>query len=110
MFKEISRMKTLSQWTQIYLFSSNIIFQELTFISHSKSRVQLQYIFKVLLPKDLECKVILDVGSRFGGVLYGAYYYTNASKIIGIELNKECCEIQEKVIAQFKMDNNRIQF
>ncbi|XP_063529070.1 uncharacterized protein LOC134740499 [Cydia strobilella] len=87
--------------------SQNI--KELTYISHSKSRVQLQYIFKVLLPKDLECKQILDVGSRFGGVLYGAYYYTNASKIIGIELNKECCEIQEKVIAQYKMDKNRIQ-
>lgn len=31
----------------------------------------LQYIFKVLLPSDLEEKQILDVGSRLGAVLYG---------------------------------------
>ncbi|XP_047997998.1 uncharacterized protein LOC125235472 [Leguminivora glycinivorella] len=86
--------------------SQNI--KELNLISHSMSRVQLQYIFKVLLPKDLEDKQILDVGSRFGGILYSAYYFTNASNIIGIEMNKECCEIQEKIIKQFGMDKNRI--
>lgn len=35
------------------------------------SRQQLQYIFNVLLPNDLEEKQILDVGSRLGAVIYG---------------------------------------
>lgn len=37
-----------------------------------------------------------------------AYYFTNAASIVGIEMNKECCEIQEKIIDQFSMDSNRI--
>lgn len=35
------------------------------------SRQALQYIFKVLLPKDLEDKQVLDVGSRLGAVIFG---------------------------------------
>ncbi|XP_047986828.1 uncharacterized protein LOC125226782 [Leguminivora glycinivorella] len=104
--QELVKDGKLSRHYCIDCNSQNI--KELTYISHSKSRLQLQYIYKVLLPKDLECKLILDVGSRFGGVLYGAYYFTNASKIVGIELNKECCEVQEKIISQFKM-GKRIQ-
>ncbi|XP_045773570.1 uncharacterized protein LOC123872984 [Maniola jurtina] len=82
--------------------------KDLTFISHSMSRQALQYIFKVLLPRDLERKQILDVGSRLGAVLYAAYHFTNASKVVGIEINKECCEVQEKIIAQYSMDKDRI--
>lgn len=57
------------------------MFQELIYISHSMSCQALQYIFKVLLPSDLEEKQILDVGSRLGAVLYGVstnttYYYS----------------------------------
>lgn len=82
--------------------------QKLTFISHSMSRQTLQYIFKVLLPKDLEDKQLLDIGSRLGTVLYAAYYLTNASKLVGIEMNKEFCEVQEKIINQYTMDIDRI--
>ncbi|XP_038212625.1 uncharacterized protein LOC119832885 [Zerene cesonia] len=82
--------------------------KELIFISHSMSRQALQYIFTVLLPKDLEDKKILDVGSRLGAVLYGAYYFSNASTIVGVEMNKELCEIQENVIKKYSMDANRI--
>ncbi|XP_049874921.1 uncharacterized protein LOC126373015 [Pectinophora gossypiella] len=82
--------------------------KELIYISHSMSRQALQYIFKVLLPSDLEDKQILDVGSRLGAVLYGAYYLSNASSIIGIEMNKEFCEVQEKIIHKFSMDADRI--
>ncbi|KAJ0176145.1 hypothetical protein K1T71_008319 [Dendrolimus kikuchii] len=82
--------------------------KELMYISHSMSRQALQYIFKVLLPKDLEDKQVLDVGSRLGAVIYGAYYFSNAGTIIGIEMNKECCEVQERIINQYSMDNNRI--
>ena len=40
------------------------------FISHSVSREQLKFIFTDLLP-DLSGKLVLDVGSRLGPVLYG---------------------------------------
>ncbi|CAG4996460.1 unnamed protein product [Parnassius apollo] len=82
--------------------------KDLIFISHSLSRQNLLYIFKLLLPKDLEGKQLLDVGSRTGAVLYGAYYLSNASSITGVEINKEYCEIQEKIIGQFSMDKNRV--
>lgn len=35
------------------------------------SRQALKYIFTVQLPKELEDKQVLDVGSRLGAVLYG---------------------------------------
>ncbi|CAH2259008.1 uncharacterized protein LOC120631472 [Pararge aegeria] len=82
--------------------------QDLIFISHSLSRQALQYIFKVLLPNELEDKQILDIGSRLGSVLYAAYHLSNASRIVGIEMNKECCEVQEKIIGQYSMDLDRI--
>ncbi|KAH9642205.1 hypothetical protein HF086_005535 [Spodoptera exigua] len=82
--------------------------KELIYISHSMSCQALQYIFKVLLPSDLEEKQILDVGSRLGAVLYGAYYLSNAGTIIGVEMNEECCDIQRRMIEQYTMDTNRI--
>ncbi|KAL4711136.1 hypothetical protein ACJJTC_009507 [Scirpophaga incertulas] len=82
--------------------------KELILISHSMSRKSLLYMFRVLLPKDLEDKQVLDVGSRLGAVLYGAYYFSNAGSILGVEMNKDCCEIQERIITQYSMDNNRI--
>ncbi|PZC75338.1 uncharacterized protein LOC110378752 [Helicoverpa armigera] len=82
--------------------------QELIYISHSMSCKALQYIFKVLLPSDLEEKQILDVGSRLGAVLYGAYYFSNAGTIVGIEMNEECCDVQKRIIEQYTMDVNRI--
>ncbi|XP_076315833.1 uncharacterized protein LOC143228452 isoform X2 [Tachypleus tridentatus] len=42
----------------------------LTFISHSMSIQRVQFIFRSMLP-DLEGKVVLDVGSRLGPVLWG---------------------------------------
>ncbi|XP_035437477.2 uncharacterized protein LOC118267531 [Spodoptera frugiperda] len=82
--------------------------QELIYISHSMSCQALQYIFKVLLPSDLEEKQILDVGSRLGAVLYGAYYLSNVGTIIGVEMNQECCDVQRRIIEQHSMDTNRI--
>jgi hypothetical protein len=45
--------------------------------------------------------MVLDVGSRLGAVLYGAYLFSGAGKIIGIELNNELCELQNHVIQTF---------
>lgn len=41
------------------------------FISHSASRAQIAYMYNVLLPPIEEDKVLLDVGSRLGPILYG---------------------------------------
>merc|ERR1712192_382609 len=35
--------------------------------------------------------------------LYGAYYYSDASKIVGIEINKDFCKLQEDTVAKFKL-------
>ena len=43
---------------------------EIEFVTHSCSREQLEFIFRSLLPS-LRGKTVLDVGSRFGAVLYG---------------------------------------
>merc|ERR1712107_310584 len=40
---------------------------------------------------------------RLGAVLYGAYYFSEASKIVGIEINKDFCKLQEDTLAKFKL-------
>ena len=74
--------------------------EDLTYITHSCSKERLQFIFGDLLPS-LEGKTVVDVGSRLGAVLYGAYYYSDASKIVGIEINKDFCKLQEDTVAKF---------
>lgn len=74
--------------------------EELTYITHSCSKERLQFIFCDLLP-NLAGKTIVDIGSRLGAVLYGAYYYSQASKIIGIEINSDFCRLQEKTVKQY---------
>ncbi|KYQ53773.1 hypothetical protein ALC60_07256 [Trachymyrmex zeteki] len=78
--------------------------QPLIFLSHSMSQDGLYFIFKVLLPT-LENKTVLDVGSRLGAVLYGAYVYTDARRIIGVEMNREFCNLQNETVCKYKMDN-----
>ncbi|XP_063977236.1 uncharacterized protein LOC135162555 [Diachasmimorpha longicaudata] len=75
----------------------------LIYISHSVSRENLYLIFNTLLPT-LDGKIVLDVGSRLGAVLYGAYVYTDADKIIGVEMNKDLCDLQNEVVRKHKMD------
>jgi len=76
--------------------------EAMTFISHSASKDRLRHIFKDCLPS-LDGKVVLDIGSRFGVVLYTAYVYTKAAKIIGVELNHELCDIQRHIIEKYKL-------
>ncbi|KAK0158550.1 hypothetical protein PV328_009539 [Microctonus aethiopoides] len=80
--------------------SKNI--EPLIFISNSVSREDLYHIFNTLLPT-LDGKIVLDVGSRLGAVLYGAYVYTDAARIIGVEMNKDLCDLQNEVVKKFKM-------
>lgn len=79
----------------------------ITFISHSASVQRIEFIFQYMLP-DLSDKVLLDVGSRLGAVLYGAYYCSAARKIIGIEINKDLCALQNHIIDKYDL-NDRIQ-
>ncbi|KAG8223578.1 hypothetical protein J437_LFUL003042 [Ladona fulva] len=72
----------------------------ISFISHSASRGRLLYIFTALLGP-LNEKTILDVGSRLGAILYGAYLYSTASKIFGIELNKDLCDLQKGIVQKY---------
>ncbi|KAL7380777.1 hypothetical protein ABVT39_023934 [Epinephelus coioides] len=57
----------------------------LDFISHSFSISELQFLFENVLP-DLSGRVLVDVGSRLGAVLYGGYVFSSASHLIGLEI------------------------
>ncbi|GIY57121.1 hypothetical protein CDAR_466711 [Caerostris darwini] len=79
----------------------------ITFISHSASVQRIEFIFQYMLP-DLSGKVLLDVGSRLGAILYGAYYCSSASKIIGVEINQDLCKLQNHIIEKYNLQD-RIQ-
>ncbi|ELT96705.1 hypothetical protein CAPTEDRAFT_148578 [Capitella teleta] len=74
----------------------------LNFISHSMTLKQLKYIMQYVMP-DLRRKTLLDVGSRTGAVLYGAFTYSDASNIFGVELNADFCRLQQSIVEKFGM-------
>ncbi|KAL7645827.1 UNVERIFIED_CONTAM: hypothetical protein RMT77_002724 [Armadillidium vulgare] len=82
--------------------------QPITYISHSISRERLAYVFRALLPPLPEEATLLDIGSRLGAVLYGAYVYTKCKRIIGIELNGDLCQVQQSIISKHQFQD-RIQ-
>jgi len=67
------------------------------YVTHSCSRMSLEYIFTYLLPP-LDGKRVLDVGSRFGAVLFGAHLLSDAKEILGVEMNGDLCKLAEEVI------------
>ncbi|KAB0369483.1 hypothetical protein FD755_019488 [Muntiacus reevesi] len=73
----------------------------LGFISHSFSLMELKFIYHHVLP-DLSGKVLVDVGSRLGTVLYGGYLYSSASQLYGVELNGDFCQLQEMIIKKYQ--------
>ncbi|KAM9711315.1 uncharacterized protein ACBT57_020744 isoform 4-T4 [Dama dama] len=101
----------------------------LGFISHSFSLMELKFIYHHVLP-DLSGKVLVDVGSRLGTVLYGVksslgtqstlgntffsywqqfclppskgYLYSSASQLYGVELNGDFCQLQEMIIKKYQ--------
>ncbi|XP_046349065.1 uncharacterized protein LOC124129708 [Haliotis rufescens] len=81
--------------------------QPLTFITHSASASQVKYIFSYALP-DLSGKTVLDVGSRTGALLYGAYLYSKAKHIVGVELDSTFTSLQTAAVSKYKM-GDRIQ-
>ncbi|ESO85583.1 hypothetical protein LOTGIDRAFT_107662 [Lottia gigantea] len=79
----------------------------LDFITNSMSVKQIKYIFEYVLP-DLRNKTILDVGSRTGALLYGAFLYSSCYKIFGVEIDKTFFDIQQKFLEKYNM-SERIQ-
>lgn len=78
----------------------------LAFISHSMSLMELKFVFQYLLADmDLRGKRVLDVGSRLGAVLYGAYVYSSASIIVGAELDGALCNVQQQIIDKYQMQD-----
>ena len=79
--------------------------EEIVFVTHSCSKNTLERIFSSVLPSLNANHTVLDVGSRLGAVLYGAYVFSGAGKILGIEINKELCELQNHVIEKFRLSD-----
>ncbi|XP_066133839.1 uncharacterized protein [Saccopteryx bilineata] len=73
----------------------------LGFISHSFSLMELKFIYHHVLP-DLSGKLLVDVGSRLGTVLYGGYLYSSALQLYGVELNGDFCQLQEMIIKKYQ--------
>ncbi|XP_004698582.1 uncharacterized protein LOC101653412 [Echinops telfairi] len=73
----------------------------LGFISHSFSLMELKFIYHHVLP-DLSGKILVDVGSRLGTVLYGGYLYSSALQLYGVEMNEDFCQLQEMVIKKYQ--------
>ncbi|XP_040825159.1 uncharacterized protein LOC121148876 [Ochotona curzoniae] len=76
----------------------------LGFISHSFSLMELKFIYHHVLP-DLSGKILVDVGSRLGTVLYGGYLYSSAAQLCGVELNGDFCQLQEMVIQKYQFSD-----
>ncbi|KAJ7344941.1 hypothetical protein JRQ81_000891 [Phrynocephalus forsythii] len=74
----------------------------LEFISHSFSLTEVKFLYEHVLP-DLTGKVVVDVGSRLGAVLFGGYFYSSASEIYGVEMNTEFCQLQETVVEKYQL-------
>ena len=82
--------------------------KEVSFISHSLPPDAIKHMLThMLTDDDTNGKVFLDVGSRTGAILYLANIYRKESfkTITGIELNKELCELQRKVLTQFNISD-----
>lgn len=81
--------------------------RKLDLVSHSFSAWELKWLFCKILPP-LNNKVVLDVGSRLGCVLYAASEFTQASKIIGVEMNPDFCVLQQSIVEQYHYDKVEI--
>ncbi|XP_053170848.1 uncharacterized protein LOC128354695 [Scomber japonicus] len=79
----------------------------LDFISHSFSVSELRFLFQNVLP-DLSGRVLVDVGSRLGAVLYGGYVYSSASQLVGLELSEEFIRLQNEMLQKYRL-TDRVQ-
>lgn len=52
---------------------------------------------------DLRGKNLLDIGSRFGAVLFGAFVFSQASNIAGVELNADLASLSQVMVQRYNM-------
>ncbi|XP_065196142.1 uncharacterized protein LOC135827599 [Sycon ciliatum] len=76
--------------------------KSLVYVSHSASVCQLRHVYTSLLPS-LEGKKVVDVGSRLGNCLYGGYFYSEASQLIGVEIDKFFCDLSQSTLEKHGM-------
>lgn len=79
----------------------------LEFISHSFSIPELKFLFHNVLP-DLAGKLVMDVGSRLGAVLYGGHLYSAAAQLVGVEISLEFVQLQTMAVEKYGF-SDRIQ-
>ncbi|XP_063765339.1 uncharacterized protein zgc:109986 [Eleginops maclovinus] len=79
----------------------------LTSLSHSFSIPELHFLFESVLP-DLGGRVLVDVGSRLGAVLYGGYVFSSATRLVGLEISEDFVKLQENIVQKYTM-TDRIQ-
>jgi len=72
-------------------------------ISHSFGLNELESIYGNILAPDLSGKVLVDIGSRLGVVLYSGYTLSNIEKFVGIEINEYFHQIQTDIVQEFNM-------
>ena len=77
--------------------------KEIELMTHSCARDDLEFIFDALLPDLSGNKIVLDIGSRLGAVLFGAYVYSSAFKIVGVEMNTELANMSLAATQRFQM-------
>ncbi|XP_056282828.1 uncharacterized protein zgc:109986 isoform X2 [Pseudoliparis swirei] len=74
----------------------------LDFISHSFSISELRFLFDNVLP-DLSGRLLVDVGSRLGAVLYAGYVFSSASQLVGLEISEEFVKLQNNILQKYNM-------
>ncbi|GMT33072.1 hypothetical protein PFISCL1PPCAC_24369, partial [Pristionchus fissidentatus] len=82
--------------------------KELTFISHSLSIPQLEFMFTKVVPlsKKAEGYNVIDIGSRFGSICAAAHLYSRGkAHVTGIEINEDLCKLQEDLVSSFNLSN-----
>ena len=89
-------------WKSMFSLKMGFFLWFTAFISHSASRENLAHIFKNLLP-NLTGKHLLDVGSRFGAVMFGAFAYSQASRITGVEINSDLAALSLSMVQKYNM-------
>ncbi|XP_025105332.1 uncharacterized protein LOC112570870 [Pomacea canaliculata] len=78
--------------------------QPLTLLTHSASITQIKYIFLHVLPS-LQGRKFVDIGSRTGAILYGAYLYSACSQIIGVEMDISFCHLQQHIVSSYNFQD-----
>lgn len=74
------------------------------YISHSLPREVTRWLLAAALPS-IKDKVLVDVGSRLGPVLWMGYLFSHAKQLIGIELSKTFAALSQQIVKDFKMSD-----